>query len=194
MALNGPVEETISLRKFSNDSNLRLLVIEGANVLLDEEKLIRLRDLLLREYPPTVDALSEMTSSLGIPPGYELIETSKPEGRSGRSDSSRYEYYRDADGADGNQAFRVVSASGQRSPFHRLGRIDDPESRIGKFWEHFPDGAMRKKDLVDMFALDHQSVKAMVDILVCHQRLLKVLSAKTKSGDPIWAYKKVAGV
>jgi hypothetical protein len=181
-----PRSVDIRLHSFSNDSRQRELIIDKLRVVLNEKSLRRLTRILLQEYHQDKKTPLQVVDLL-IPPRYKLANSSVPEVRSGWSAGRRYEYYEDE---EDNQAFRIFGPRGLPSSFHRLGRIDDSQSRIGRFWAHFPNNRVRKKDLVDMFAYDYQLLKAMIDILVDHGRVKEVVVARTKKGDRIVAYER----
>jgi hypothetical protein len=179
-------KRSISLHRFSNESKIQELVVDDIRILLTDERLLQLRNLLLQEYPLSIDARFETATILGVPTEYVLVAKNSPEARSGWSDESRYEYFEDS---EGNHAFRIINPSGQRSAFHRLGKIEDPQSRIGRFWAHFPDNRVQKKDLAAMFTRDYQRLKAMIDILVRRQKV-SVIVTRSRNGDPILAYER----
>jgi hypothetical protein len=177
----------INLNSFSNDLTHRELVIDEVRVIMTEKSLKRLAKILWQEYPQN-QRMSLQVANPSIPPKYKLSRTSVPDTRSGWSEGRRYEYFEDD---EANQAFRILGPTNKHSPFHRLGKIDDPQSRIGRFWAHFPNDTARKKDLVDMYAYGYQTLKAMLDILVNHGKVKEVLVATTKNGNRIVAYARV---
>lgn len=114
-----------------------------------------------------------------VPPEYFEITRRNSEQING-TPTHVFIYYKDS---LGNYGYKVTNDKDR--PFSPLGKVDDPNSKIGKFYTRLPTGdIVIKRELAKKRFADSTSLKALLDILEIENYITKVPSANDRRRSP----------